>query len=268
MGNSAAFVAATGRHFIVCQNSVSDSSTSTRPKVLVVGASGKIGRRVVRELVSHGCSVRAGGRSEGKFDQVSNEENWLQDNVERVNLDIAEDSQDDLVKALGDATTVVCATGNAKSFGKVDGFGIAKLCRAAGAAKHVDQMVLVSSIGVGRPWVFPTTLFNLIGGLLIFKDYSEHVLRNVSRKTGLKYTIVRPGGFERPTDDHYLTHNIVLYPRNSLSIGTISASQIAQFIATAVMNVDVSSGKTVELVAEDDAPKVDLITQLKKITSK
>lgn len=234
--------------------------------MLVVGATGKLGARIVRELRGAGCEVRAGGRAGGKYEKVAAEEGWKEGEVvTQVTVDVAKDDEDSLLSALGDASVVVSALGSPGSFGAVDGFGIAKLAKAAGRCGSTTQMVLISSIGTGRPWVFPTGLFNLFGGLLLFKDYSEHVLRGVSKRTGLKYTIVRPGGFERPGDDYYLTHKARLYPRNSLSLGTVSAVQIAQLVAAAVLHPTESNGRTVEIIAEQDAPEEDLIAQLDKI---
>lgn len=270
VANNVAFagvVMSTGSPSVRTSISSSDNLTKERPTVLVVGATGKVGRRVVRELRQVGCEVRAGGRAGGKYEQVASEENWGEETaVKEVNLDVTQDGVSDLVTAIGDADVVVSAFGSFKSFGAVDGFGIAKLARAAGESGSATQFVLVSSLGVGRPWVFPTALFNLFGGLLIFKDYSEHVLRGVSRRTGLKYTIVRPGGFEAPKDDHYLTHKSRLYPRNSLSLGTVSALQIAKLITTCILNPSESNRKTVELIAEEDAPDEDLVAQLEKIS--
>lgn len=65
---------------------------------------------------------------------------------------------------------------------------------------------------------------------------------------------VRPGGMERPKDDHKLTHNVRLVGRDSLFGGTVSRLQVAELIAAAVAAPQLAENKVLEVVAEKEAP--------------
>ena len=65
---------------------------------------------------------------------------------------------------------------------------------------------------------FPAAVLNLFWGVLLFKRQAEVELE----KSGMSYTIVRPGGMERPTDTYKRTHNLVLKPRDSIFGGQVS----------------------------------------------
>ncbi len=59
----------------------------------------------------------------------------------------------------------------------------------------------------------------------------------------LVYTIVRPGGMERPQDDYKVTHKVALSPRDTLFGGQVSRLQVAELIATAVAKTDLAENK-------------------------
>ena len=53
----------------------------------------------------------------------------------------------------------------------------------------------------------------------------EDLLRRAEKAleaSRLIYTIVRPGGMERPQDDYKVTHNVALSPRDTLFGGQVS----------------------------------------------
>lgn len=59
----------------------------------------------------------------------------------------------------------------------------------------------------------------------------------------MPYVIVRPGGMERPTDDHGRTHNVRLATRDQLFGGTVSRLQVAELVAAAVANPELAENK-------------------------
>lgn len=235
-------------------------AVSSKPMVFVAGATGNVGRRLVRKLAEAGCSVRAGSRDKQKFEEIVGDLSKLSGPVEHVPFEVTEEKT--YKAAIGSASVVVSALGAALSFGAVDGSGIARLMRTSAGMRDVQQLIVVSSIGVGRPWAFPAAALNLFGGVLIFKDYSENVTRKVAKENGKKYLIVRPGGMESQTDEFSQTHNLLLKPRNSLASGLVSNMQVAELIVAAILNPVAADGKTVEAIAKTDAPKVDLGTLL------
>lgn len=246
---------------LVAQASPSQApATDSKPTVFVAGATGRVGRRLVDKLAEAGCSVRAGSRDPSTCKQNVGKPANDNENVDFIQFDV--NDYNNISSRIGDASVVISALGAPFSWGRVDGFGIANLMKVAASSSSVKQLIVVSSIGVGRPWAFPAAILNLFGAVLIFKDYSEKATRSAARKNGKSFFIVRPGGMEAPTDDYYLTHNLVLESRNRLAGGNVSNMQIAELITAAVLSPDVADGKTVEAVAETKAPKVDLRTLL------
>jgi uncharacterized protein YbjT (DUF2867 family) len=129
-----------------------------------------------------------------------------------------------LLQALAGVSTVVCALGaleteiiNPLAPYTVDGKYTQNLIRAAAAAPSVKHFVLVTSLGTAK-WGWPAGVLNLFWGVLKWKRASEVALQD----SGLPYTIVRPGGMERPTDEYELTHNVKLCKEDTTFGGQVS----------------------------------------------
>jgi len=246
-----------------------------RGAVFVAGATGRTGRRLVRELLSRGIKVRAGVRSLDKGEEIFtvSEEDDEEDEygegtafegyltpAEANRLTLVEfnlgpeTTDDEVAESLEGASSVVCCLGAPESLGgllqvkKIDGDATKKLIRAAQIAPSVRQFVMVSSLGTGKSG-WPASVLNLFGGILTVKRGSEVALED----SGLDYLIVRPGGMERPTDSYKDTHNVILQPADTLFGGQVSRLQVAELIAAAVTNPGASRNKIVEAIAETTA---------------
>lgn len=231
------------------------TSAANAGPVFVAGATGRTGQRVCRLLTEAGIPVLAGCRSESKLDLLG-----LPSELATF---VSYNAESEQTPDFGAATAVVCCLGAAEVFsltapGRIDGFGSARLLRAAAAAPSVKHISMVSSIGVGNPLAFPAGILNLFGGVLLWKDYAERALRAAAKENGKSYFIVRPGGLERAKDDFGDTHNIKLYPAGSQGGGVISRLQIAQLIVEVIKNPQIAENKTVEATAETTAPKREL----------
>ncbi|KAJ4716449.1 Protein TIC 62, chloroplastic [Melia azedarach] len=242
----------------------------------VAGATGKVGSRTVRELLKLGFRVRAGVRS------AQRAENLVQ-SVEQMNLDpeqakkaveMLEIVECDLEKrgqigpALGNASVVVCCIGASEKevFDitgpyRIDYQATKNLIDAATIAK-VDHFIMVSSLGTNKVG-FPAAILNLFWGVLIWKRKAEEALI----ASGLPYTIVRPGGMERPTDAYKETHNITLSQEDTLFGGQVSNLQVAELMACMAKNRSLSYCKVVEVIAETTAPLTPMEELLVKIPS-
>ena len=75
-------------------------------------------------------------------------------------------------------------------------------------------------------------LLQLFGGVLSQKRRAEKALE----QSGIAYTIIRPGGMERPGDDYKQTHNVRLATRDTWFGGQVSRLQVAELAATAAAN--------------------------------
>lgn len=206
-------------------------------KVLVVGATGETGRRIVRTLVAKGISVKALVRNPQTAEEV------LPKTVEVATGDVLERSS--IETAIADCTSVICATGARPSFDptgpyQVDYEGTKNLIDVA-KTQAVSHFVLVSSLCVSRFW-HPLNLFWLV---LWWKKQAEDYLV----KSGLTYTIVRPGGLQSDDTD---SRPLVMAPADTLFEGNIPRLKVAE-VCVEALQTPASQNKVVEIVARESA---------------
>ena len=196
-----------------------EEAFAQEPKTVVVaGATGQTGRRVLERLAAQpGLTVIGGVRNVDKATKSLSESSTVIRGamVQQVNsidtsklnlkhLDVVQDSVQDLQNTLQGADSLVIAVGfvpgnplkmNEEAH-KVDNLGTIKLIDAAKAA-GLKKVVLVSSILTdGRSWGQEQSpgfvITNAFGKVLDEKIVAENYLR----ASGLDYTIVRPGGLK------------------------------------------------------------------------
>jgi uncharacterized protein YbjT (DUF2867 family) len=207
-------------------------------KAFVAGATGETGRRIVSQLLDRGIEVRAFVRDAEKARSI------FPAGVEVVTGDVLR--VDTLQDALADCTVVFCATGARPSFDPtgpylVDFEGTKNLVNASKAA-GIEQFVLVTSLCVSK-LLHP---LNIFWGILVWKKWAEEYLQ----RSGLTYTIVRPGGLKNDDNDD----RIVMQGLDSLFDGSIPRTKVAQVCVEAIGN-ESSRNKIVEIVARPDAPE-------------
>jgi uncharacterized protein YbjT (DUF2867 family) len=205
-------------------------------KAFVAGATGETGRRIVQELIARNIPVRALVRDTDKAQGI------LPAEVEVVVGDVL--NPQTLTAALGDSTVVLCATGAAPSFDftgpyKVDFEGTKNLVDAA-KSKGIEHFVLVTSLCTSLLF-HPLNLFWLI---LVWKKQAEEYLQ----KSGLTYTIVRPGGLKNEDN----SDPIVMQGADTLFDGSIPRQKVAQVCVEALFE-PASQNKITEIVAKADA---------------
>ena len=164
--------------------------------VLVVGASGATGRRVVAQLRAKGVTVRAASRDPKKMRALGLEASG----AELVQMDVLD--SESINAAMAGVVAVVCCTGFTPSLNfkkdnpaKVDHVGTDNLVAAAVANGSVQKFVLVTSlltnaVAAGQKDNDNYKFLNALGGVLDEKLAAELNLK----KSGLDYTNVRPGG--------------------------------------------------------------------------
>ena len=207
-------------------------------KAFVAGATGETGRRIVSQLIDRGIEVRALVRDVEKARSI------VPAGVEIIAGDVLR--VDTLQDALAGCTVVFCATGARPSLDPtgpylVDIEGIKNLVNASKAA-GVEQFVLVTSLCVSK-LLHP---LNLFWGILVWKKWAEEYLQ----RSGLTYTIVRPGGLKNDDNDD----RIVMQGLDSLFDGSIPRTKVAQVCVEAIGN-ESARNKIVEIVARPDAPE-------------
>jgi len=248
-----------GRHHLAVKSSASSEGIEKGSQIFVAGATGRLGSRIVAELLNSGYKVVAGARNPSKMQSILQEmtsegkvKREVTQNLKTVQFDIETDSVQTLQGRIAGCAAVISAVGAAESNlldnsgpARIDGDGAIKIVDAAKGA-GVKKFTMISALGTGsKMFTFPAGLLNLFWGVLFQKQKAEKALE----ASGLDYTIIRPGGMERPQDDFKYTHNLECYSRDSLSGGVVSRRQVAEFVAAAIDN-DAAKNSIFEVIAQ------------------
>lgn len=210
--------------------------TIAQMKVLVVGATGSIGRLVVEEAIRQGHAVRALVRNPAKGRPLPPE----------TQVVIGDVTRPDTLRGITDGVDAIVFTLGSDGLGKVgaetvDYGGVRNVLDALG--RHRPRIALMTSIGVtdraGR--------HNRATEAHDWKRRSERLVR----ASGLPYTIVRPGWFDDNAADQ---RRLVLLQGDKRragdpSDGVIARRQLAEALGRSLTS-DQALRKTFELVAE------------------
>jgi len=218
-------------------------------KVAVVGASGGVGKRCVEVLVEQGVPVRALVRDPAKARGVLPGGSL----VEVVKADVFQYAT--LPGALGDANAIICATGPTDRLNplgpfEVDFQGTSNLVALA-RQRALRKFVHVTSIGTDD-MLAP---LNLFWGILFWKKRGEEELQ----RSGLDYTVVRPGGLKSELKEGEVAGNVVMKPPGYYGVpprgkaGSVLRRQVAE-VCVAALYEPAASNSVVEVIAETSAP--------------
>ncbi len=203
--------------------------------VLVVGATGSIGRLVVEEAIRQGHAVRALVRNPGKARQLPPEAQVIIGDVTRPDTLVgAMDGVDAIVFTLGsDGTGKLGAE-------SVDYGGVRNVLSALGS--RTARIALMTAIGVTNR----TGAYNRATEAHDWKRRAERLVR----ASGLPYTIVRPGWFDYNGPDE---HQLALLQGDkrqagNSSDGVVARRQIAEVLVRSLSS-DHAVRKTFELIA-------------------
>jgi uncharacterized protein YbjT (DUF2867 family) len=255
----------------------SAAATITAPsKVVVAGATGQTGRRILERLAAQpGLSVVAGVRSVDRAAEALAKDSTVirgamvqkvasvdtTTSVELKHLDVVKDSVDELAATLQGADALVIATGFVPSnplkmneaAHQVDNLGTKALVDAAKKAGSIKKVVMVSSILTnGRNWGQEKSpgfvVTNAFGNVLDEKLEAELYLR----KSGMDYTIVRPGGLKAKPPSGPL----VISGEDTLNAGEISRDLVADVCVASLTDAK-ASNKVLEIIeSEEGGPQV------------
>jgi len=205
--------------------------------VLVVGATGSIGRLVVNEAIRQGYSVRALVRNSSKASRLPLDTQVVIGDVTQP---------DTLPEAVNDVDAIVFTLG-ADSAGKIGAEGVnyggvRNVLNALGSRKV--RIALMSSIGVTDR----TASYNRTTEGHDWKRRAERLVR----ASGLPYTIVRPGWFDMNGPDQ---KKLVFLRGDRRQSGTptdgaVARSQIAEVLVRSLTS-DPALRKSFELISAD-----------------
>jgi uncharacterized protein YbjT (DUF2867 family) len=212
-------------------------------RVMVAGASGETGRRVVAALVERGHHVRALVRRPARFDP----------RVEVVTGDVRDRAS--LDRPAGDMDACISALGTRRYYGDdggraVDGEGTRSLVDALVRAR-VRRLVLVSAFGLDRASPFLSAFSCVFGEYYRWKAEAERAVR----ESGLDYTIVRPVELTNRTPRGHAWLN----QSEPLSLlRTVSRDVVARVVVTS-LEAPEANRKTFEVFeAPGRAPPVEI----------
>jgi uncharacterized protein YbjT (DUF2867 family) len=215
-----------------------------RVKVLVVGATGSIGRLVVEEAVRKGHAVRALVRDPEKARRLSPD----------VEIVVGDLTRADTLGPAVDGVDAVVFTHGSDGSGKagaeqVDYGGVRNVLAALGGRSV--RVALMTAIGVTNR----DGAYNRSTEAHDWKRRGERLVR----VSGLPYTIVRPGWFDynKPDEQQLLLLQGDRRHAGSPSDGVIARRQIAQ-VLVASLTSDAARGRTFELVATRGPAQRDL----------
>ena len=205
-------------------------------KVLVAGATGQTGRNIVKQLVQKNISVRALVRN------LEQAKTILPPEAELVVGDVLK--PETLKTAMSDCNALLCATGASPSLDptgpyQVDFQGTKNLVDVA-KQSNVEHFVIVSSLCVSK-FFHPLNLFWLV---LYWKKQAEEYIQ----RSGLTYTIVRPGGLKNEDN----ADRIIMSSADTLFDGSIPRPKVAQVCIEALFEPE-AKNKIVEIVATPEA---------------
>lgn len=205
--------------------------------VLVLGASGETGRRVVQRLIDYDLAARALVRRPEHVNQL------LGSGVELIIGDALDDHA--LHQAIVGARAVISVLGSRSitdlaKIERIEVDAVIKLIQQATAA-GIDQIVLCSSMGAETPDRLPP-----LADVLRANRRAEQALE----ASGVGYTIVRPGGL---TND---AGGDVTIARSLPVGGRISRDDLAEVLVQAVLQPG-ARNRIVEVINQPDAGPAD-----------
>jgi uncharacterized protein YbjT (DUF2867 family) len=202
--------------------------------VLVVGATGSVGRLVVEQAIRQGYSTRALVRDRDKARVLPADAELVVGDVARLEtLPAAVAGIDAVVLTLG-------SHGGKADVESVDYGGVRNVLRTLGS--RTARLALMTSIGVTNR----EGAYNRSTEAHDWKRRSERLVR----ASGLPYTIVRPGWFDLNAPDQ---HRLILLQGDTRqagdsSDGVVARRQIAEVLVRS-LGSDEAVRKTFELVA-------------------
>ncbi|KAI9196973.1 hypothetical protein LWI28_028678 [Acer negundo] len=192
----------------VIQTPKSDPRNNPSPSsklVLVIGGSGGVGQLVVASLLRRNIKSRLLVRDPEKVSSLFGEQDEETLQVYTGDTRNPKDLDPSIFEGV---THVICCTGTTafpskrwdgdNTPEKVDWEGVRNLVSALPSS--VKRIVLVSSVGVTKFNELPWSIMNLFG-VLKYKKMGEDFVR----KSGLPFTIIRPG---RLTDGPYTSYDL------------------------------------------------------------
>jgi len=213
-------------------------------RLMVVGANGKTGAKVVETAAKKGIDVTAVTRSGTLLNPPSFS---LARKIKVVKGDVTAPST---IILKGMDAVVFCASaskegGTAQQVDRDGCIALGKMC----IESRVPRYVIVSSGATSKPWS-PVYLFlNLFGGIMKAKAEAEQAIQTMYKSADIKlgYTIVKPGGL---TEEEPLGVRGIELNQLDEKSGRVSRWDVAEVCVEAISNPS-TSRVTMEVYNKD-----------------
>lgn len=209
-------------------------------KILVIGAHGRVGQRIVNQLNDNGDDVLAGLRDEKQFNTFTGA------HITPTLLDIQQITVADLTQLMTGADAVVFSAGaGGGGYDRtmlIDLDGAVKAMQATEQA-GIKRFIMVSAMGTGSR----ATWADAIRPYYAAKFYADHWLIN---DTNLAYTILRPSTLS----DEAGTGKITVNAQDKLEDGakTVSRDDVAK-VAVVALHDDKTIKQIISFTGGDTA---------------
>ena len=183
-------------------NTDTSSSSTTTTNVLVIGGTSGIGQLVSQKLANRphqSYTVRATSRSKTRGEELFQGRHT----IKVVELDLLQGDITQLQAAMEGVSVVVVSVGTTafptiKWNGgntpvAIDNVAVTRIATAASQVSCVQQVILVTSVGVERTNVMPFLILNLFGVLDAKRAGEDAIRQHSAIDSGYQYCIVRPG---------------------------------------------------------------------------
>jgi uncharacterized protein YbjT (DUF2867 family) len=220
--------------------------------VLVIGATGRTGSLIVKQLQQRNIKVLAGVRD------LEKGKNILGENTPLIKLDVSD--LDSLLLATKKADAVIsAASANSRTGGealkkKIEFQGNANIAEAV-KTNGLKKFVLISAMGVTNK---NHILNRVANNVMLWKFEGEKAIR----ASGIDYTIVRPGGLKDGLGGEQAFK--IMQGDSSKDVEFIDRNDVATLCVEALLSGN-ASRKTFEVVAIEGEPMTNFDAAFKQL---
>ena len=192
-----------------------------QPKIVVFGATGKVGTHFVEQALHAGYQVRVFVRNRAKLSQA------MADKIEVLEGDAL--NCGDVERAVADVDVVVsCLGGTGKRLIMQTAYN--NIMTAAAKQPHPPRCIMISSVGLGGTSWLIKFMLTLIAGKAPIADF-EKADKRIREETAVPFVLVRPYALtDKPGNGRYrATQN-----QNATFMRPIPRADVAAFMVDAV----------------------------------
>lgn len=203
-------------------------------KVLIIGATGRVGSLLVKELVHKGHEVFVGTR---------NTENTTlkKDHVTPIYLDLLSDAETISDSMPPDTGAIFFVSGSrGKSLLQVDLHGAVKTMQAA-ESKGIKRYIMLSSTFALQPERWNKSVPGDLTDYYIAKHYADQWLVN---NTALDYTILQPGSLKEEKGSGKIKVNVDASGQNAIENVALTLAAVLEYPSTIGKVITMHDGET------------------------